>query len=48
VKNLLKFAEDIKWKQVADAVEFKGIPADDDYLGCDALAEAMAQQVKIP
>jgi flavorubredoxin len=48
VKNLLKFAEDIKWKQVADAIEFKGIPADDDYLGCDALAEAMAQQVKIP
>jgi flavorubredoxin len=46
VKNLLKFAADIKWKQVSDAVEFKGIPTDEDYSKCDALAAAMAQQVK--
>jgi flavorubredoxin len=46
VKNLKKFAEDIKWEQVADSVELKGIPADEDYFKCDALAIAMAQQVK--
>jgi flavorubredoxin len=46
VKNLRKFAADIHWKQVADAVEFKGIPSRDDYLQCDAMAEAMAQQIK--
>ncbi|MDR3339071.1 MAG: FprA family A-type flavoprotein [Candidatus Symbiothrix sp.] len=46
VKNLNKFAEDIKWEQVADSVELKGIPSDADYGKCDALAIAMAQQVK--
>jgi flavorubredoxin len=45
VKNLLKFAEQIKWQQVAGAVEFKGIPAEEDYSRCDALALAMARQV---
>ncbi|MDR1338742.1 MAG: FprA family A-type flavoprotein [Prevotellaceae bacterium] len=50
VKNLRKFAEDIKWEQVAEAVEFKGIPADGDYSKCDALAAAMAREInsKIP
>jgi flavorubredoxin len=47
VKNLLKFATDIKWKQVSEAVEFKGIPTEEDYSKCDALAAAIAQQVKI-
>jgi flavorubredoxin len=46
VKNLNKFAEDIKWEQVSDSVELKGIPSDEDYYKCDALAIAMAQQVK--
>jgi flavorubredoxin len=46
VKNLLKFAANIKWEQVHDAVEFKGIPSEDDYSKCDALALAMAQQAK--
>jgi flavorubredoxin len=46
VKNLLKFAEDIKWEQVSDAVELKGIPDSDGYSQCDALAAAMAQQIK--
>jgi flavorubredoxin len=45
VKNLLKFAADIDWEQVADAVEFKGIPTEEDYSKCDALAIAMAQQL---
>jgi flavorubredoxin len=47
VKNLLKFATDIKWEQVSDSVEFKGIPAGEDYSKCDTLAAAMAQQIKI-
>jgi flavorubredoxin len=46
-KNLLKFATDIKWEQVSDAIEFKGIPVDEDFSKCDTLAVAMAQQVKI-
>jgi flavorubredoxin len=46
VKNLLKFAEDIKWEQVSDAVEFKGIPTEDDCSKCDAMAVAMAQKIK--
>ncbi|MDR2286854.1 MAG: FprA family A-type flavoprotein [Prevotellaceae bacterium] len=46
VKNLLKFAEDIKWEQVSGSIEFKGIPAGDDYSKCDAMAAAMAQKVK--
>jgi flavorubredoxin len=48
VKNLLKFAADIKWEQVSDSVEFKGIPAEDDYLKCDTIALSMAQKVKNP
>jgi flavorubredoxin len=45
VKNLLKFATDIKWKQVSEAIEFKGIPAEEDYSKCDALAKAMAHAI---
>ncbi|MDR1865749.1 MAG: FprA family A-type flavoprotein [Bacteroidales bacterium] len=45
VKNLLKFAENIQWEQVADAVEFKGMPSLEDCARCDAMALAMAQQV---
>ena len=41
VKNLVKFAENIKWKMIAEPVEIKGIPSDDDFRKCDALAEAL-------
>jgi flavorubredoxin len=46
VKNLLKFAENIKWEQVSEAIEFKGIPADDEYSRCDAMAAAMASELR--
>ena len=44
VKNLLKFAENIGWEQVDNAVEFHGIPRNNDYARCDALAKAMAEK----
>lgn len=46
VKNLLKFAENIGWEQVADAVEIHGVPTDEKYSQCDALAKAIAQKLK--
>ncbi|MDR1055000.1 MAG: FprA family A-type flavoprotein [Prevotellaceae bacterium] len=46
VKNLLKFAENIGWEQVADAIEVYGIPTDEKYTQCDALAKAMAGKLK--
>lgn len=46
VKNLLKFAENIQWEQVAEAVEIKGIPTAEDYLRCNSIAEEMAKQIK--
>ena len=46
VKNLLKFAENIGWEQVADAVEIHGVPNDEKYTQCDALAKAVAEKLK--
>lgn len=46
VKNLLKFAENIGWEQVAEAVELYGVPNDEKYTQCDVLAQAMASKLK--
>lgn len=45
-KNLKKFAENIAWEQVSEAVELFGIPSEADYSKCDAMAIAMAEKVK--
>ena len=46
VKNLLKFAENIGWEQVSEAVEISGMPTEEKVAACDVLAKAMAEKVK--
>lgn len=45
VKNLKKFAENIGWEQVAEAVEISGIPNEEKLIVCNALAKAMAEKI---
>ncbi|MFI3294603.1 MAG: FprA family A-type flavoprotein [Rikenellaceae bacterium] len=46
VRNLLAFAENIKWEQVAPAADLFGTPTPEKLAACDAIAEAMAQAIK--
>ncbi len=46
VRNLLAFAEEIKWEQVAPAVDIQGIPTAEKLAACDALAAAMAANIR--
>jgi flavorubredoxin len=45
LKNLLKFAENTGLEQVAQPVEFKGVPTADDFASCDLLAQTMAEKL---
>lgn len=46
VKNLMKFAEDIKWEVVGSPVEEKGSLKEDKFQQCIDLANAMADRLK--
>lgn len=46
VSSLVKFAEKMKWEVLADPVEANASPKADDFSKLDALAEAMAAQLK--
>lgn len=47
VKNLMKFAENIKWELVNLPVEEKGTLKQDKYRECIVLADAMAEKLRI-
>jgi flavorubredoxin len=47
VKNLMKFAEKVKWEVVSDPVEEKGALKADKYNMCIDLANAMADKLEI-
>ena len=46
VKSLKKFQEDIGWNLVSEPVDVYGIPNEEKYALCDALALAMAEKLK--
>lgn len=46
VKSLKKFQESIGWNLVSEPVDIYGIPNDEKYAQCDAMALAMAEKLK--
>ncbi len=46
VKNLLKFAENIKWEVISEPVEEKGTLKNDKFEQCIALADAVADKLR--
>ena len=45
VKTLNKFAENVDWELVGEPVDIKGIPGEEAFKQCDALAEEMAKKL---
>lgn len=45
VRNLKKFAEEINWVQMAEAVEMYGRPSQSKYVMCDEFAKSIAQNI---
>ena len=46
VKSLHKFYEKIQWELVADPVDTKGIPGNEEFERCTSIAKAMAEKLK--
>lgn len=46
VKNLIKFAEKSDWELISNPVDTKGIPQQESFEQCKALAKAMAEKLK--
>lgn len=46
VKSLHKFYEKIQWELVSDPVDTKGIPGNEEFERCEAIAKAMAEKLK--
>ena len=46
VKSLKKFQESIGWNLVSEPVDVYGIPNNEKYAQCDAMALAMAEKLK--
>ena len=47
VKALFKFHENMEWELVSDPVDTKGIPGDESFERCEAVAVAMANKLKL-
>lgn len=45
VKTLNKFAENVDWELVGEPVDIKGIPGEEAFAGCEALAQEMAKKL---
>jgi flavorubredoxin len=45
-KALFKFQENMQWDLVADPVDTKGIPGNESYERCGAIAKAMVEKLK--
>ncbi|MCC5909234.1 MAG: FprA family A-type flavoprotein [Clostridiaceae bacterium] len=45
VSNLDKFAERMKWQQVGESIEAKSSPKEEEFKGCVAIAQEMAQRL---
>ncbi len=46
VKSLYKFHEKMEWELVSDPIDTKGIPGNEAFDRCEALAKAMAEKLK--
>lgn len=46
VKSLHQFYEKIQWELVADPVDIKGIPGNEEFERCTSIAKAMAEKLK--
>lgn len=46
VKSLYKFYEKIQWELVSDPADIKGIPGNEEFKRCEAIANAMAKKFK--